>query len=477
MKLIEFRKQTDSGHSGFSLVEALIAFSLLVVSLAGLLVTFQGVGKETNFTDEHYSAMFLAQKVLEDINNKTIDNPHFFSELIHAAEGEEKSVVNGCSPYFQLLENTVNFDRLLPSEDLPIATGPLFEQLKNYSVQVSSAFVEDPATKEPYSNLRKVKIKIRWKSKDNSLQDYEISQFINGIDEEEFKKFPEIFVSTEIKKKIADGGAAKISELLEGQNISEYIKTNPGADAKVIQDLGEFIYFVRETIDKDAARLDEIQSCESDSGLLISSPDPLNNIKAAELLKKIARMYEDRTLSICYSFLLLRDYLNGNLAKAFAEPVLIGKTLSSSLRDLSFSLEDISDLSFQVPLALAAAERSYLRLINSPFVEIIPKRKEPDYLKKAIDIEKLGLLEKPENNDSEKQLGSLRKTIGSIEARFIGHHPNFTDYLRKEKEICQDQKTFRNYYSGIVQYFEYVGSIPAITKKIIASIPPGYIKK
>ena len=70
------RPRIWAARQGMSLLEVLIAVSILVAGVLYMVLAFRGgASKQESFSSEHFTAMFLAQKMLEDINDQVVVNP------------------------------------------------------------------------------------------------------------------------------------------------------------------------------------------------------------------------------------------------------------------------------------------------------------------------------------------------------------------------------------------------------------------
>ncbi|MBF0544384.1 MAG: hypothetical protein HQM08_08120 [Candidatus Riflebacteria bacterium] len=459
------------------MIEVLIAISIFAASIGVLVFTFLNAGKETVFTDEHFSAMFITQKVLEDINNRVIDNPYFFEELIQKGDGEEKPIVNGISQYFALIEDTNNDGKLIRGKDLPINSGPLNSQLNNFTVQVSSAFVEDQSTKEPFKNLLNVTVYVRWISRDGNKKEYHVSQLLQGVNQDQFKTPPEIAYSVKRKEEIEEGAKQELSGFLNGGSAQDYLSHNSAVSKEVLMNIGKLMYMIDSLDYNDDKIISTIRNLEQAKILVMENMDLENSLKAIEYQRQIAEQYEKRAMVLCSYLYSFKDMLTPQVIAVFANPLLIGSLLADNINYLNTYLEKISDAALQVPISLAASERSFLSLISPPYHDFIPKRKETVFLRKVIDIEKIGILKISNDSEAQSHLNVLQANIKDFNKRFTGIYPNFTDYLAKEIQVCSDLKLLREKYSGIVEVFRYIERLPTITIAAKSSVPATFKKK
>lgn len=120
---------------GFTIIEVLIALSLLFTLITFLLVALKGRENEGRTSSKFLNAVMLAQKIADDLENRTRENPHAIEKL--AALTPEGTAVDAGSEFFRYLEDTTADGTL--GEDAPItaASGSLHAQFKDYRFRVS----------------------------------------------------------------------------------------------------------------------------------------------------------------------------------------------------------------------------------------------------------------------------------------------------------------------------------------------------
>jgi hypothetical protein len=472
---------------GVTLIEILCAVALLAFSFVGLLVTFQGIGQETPFTAAHYSAMFLAQKILEDINGRISENPHAFTDLIMTAEGKEFPVVPGESPYFKLLENTRDFNRLKVGEDIPFPPGDyLYKQLEPFTVQVSTRFVENGITKDPLKNLILVKVRVGWKTKTGAQKEYTISQFIEGTGDDSFLDSPNLTLSAKALASLDPEAIATMAFLLGAAPDLGAIKAaNPPVsgyllDENAILDAGRVLCLLDNCKKRDADLIAKILTLESQRDALLGVTDLTSTLKCADLQRQVAEAYEQKSVNLVSQLLLLKEPLE-RLQPAFAQPQILGRNLSKRMPRFISALRGIRIACEAVQLSFSAAEKSYLRLIDTEFLKNIPRRKEPGIFRKVLDIQKIGVIrllkrkeaikDSAKKNETVQIMESLKSNIFKFESKYNGRFPNFTDYLAKERSICQTVATLESAYLGVAQAFEALTALFDSSEALENSIP------
>jgi len=486
------RKVRNPARSGLTLLEIMMAFALLVFSFTVLITTFYGAGRETPFTSEHFTAMFLAQKVIEDINGRVQDNPHFFTELIRDAEGEPLPVVNGQSKYFRLLENTKNFNRLLPGEDLPIVKGDLFAHFKPFKVQVST-HLEDPITKQPQKNMVALNVVVTWTSKEGFAKEYKLNQLLYGTNDDLFREPPSTKLTLEEQKDLDRNAVLTLANLLAplvpslasptpGKfSIADIMNATPGGDAQAVIEAGRVVYLLQRNTLRDDKFVDTIIPIEAERDKLkwvVEKPeksisDKDSCLRFVSLQKQIGALYEQKALNHISHLLMMRESLP-NIEIICRNPQILGKNLSLCTPFILGWLNTANIAADLSLLDLSSAEKCFLTLVNPPILAILPRRKEPRLFQKILDVQKVAVLKELKDGEADQLLRQLHENIDLFNKKFYGQHPNFTDYLNQEKILSSDLKTIRENYSGLFEVFKFIGGLSDYITEMIKSVPRDY---
>ena len=472
-----------------TLVEILIALGLLAFSYIVLVTTFQGAGREMAFTSEHYTAMFLAQKVLEDVNQRLQENPHMFTELIQDATGECVPVVGGASKYFRLLENTVNFNRLLPEEDQPITTGPLFDQLKGFTVQISTRLDHPLAAGK--RNLIEVEVIIRWVTREGMARDYRLSQLLEGTDDVAFAE-PYTSSVSPVEQALLDRGALQAlvgilspahPELAaipaDALTVGAIQKVCPGASPDAVMDFGRGLYLIQDFLLLTDTVNAAIRPLEAARDALLpalaksskSSVDYAACLKYTDLQQKISALYQKKGIGVVQRLLLLTPLLP-RLKNVLADPETnLGPRLSLYTPLVVGQLMMSNQALDIVQLAFSSAEKCYLSLTRPPVLDTLPRRQEPVIFRRILDLQKIATLLMPADSEAKSYLGGFLLNIRQFRAKYYGANPNFVAFLDRESERGKDLATLRQNFTGLVQIFKMVQDLSDRIDDVVAVVP------
>ncbi|MBF0543648.1 MAG: hypothetical protein HQM08_04405 [Candidatus Riflebacteria bacterium] len=435
----------------FSLLEVLIAVSIFAGAALLLILTMrQGAGKTEVFSNEHFTAMFLAQKVLEDINDRVVINPHFFNELIASASGADLKVVDGESPFFRLLENTKNFETLDAKDDLPITplSKDLYDQLKGFKCRVESFFISDPENSgQSINNLIEVRITISWKDASGNFQKYKIQQMIHGQNRDTLRTpipQPPKFPQTVAVKALCSWFDPNFS--VDGNSIDSFIKFNKGGDPNKVLALGRLLSALLmcnssvsdfETAIQNAKT--ELQHLKDTNG----RPDQI-----AKLTEYLAQLKEQKASTLFYIFGRVEEDLR-ELAKEPLNTANIGEELKKIKGALAGAPILLANHLFKISLNFAIAEANYKELLI-PMQKGVSANREIFLLQHFIDLRKAGILISAQwgmNPDSRIQ--EHQANLISFLKVYKGHQPIFCDYLSKERQISKSINTLKYEYKAL----------------------------
>lgn len=343
-------KKFNSLKKALTLTEVCIAVALLALAFGSIVVFYRNATLETSFTSEHFTAMFLAQKVLEDINSRVKIDPYFYTELIQNASGKEEPVVgNNCSKYFRLIENTKNFSSLSLEDDEPISSGELYEQLKNFTVQVSSSFVENPSTNQPYENLLKIDIFIRWPTKGSNIKrEYKLSQYLYGINDSLYQTFPKIKLSEVEKAQIEQGSLEYLAYLFgypkESFSLSLLQTKFDDSLLQDLLDLGLIGYILKLGLEVEDKYKSKIESLEHVQNLYKNKQEISDKLKNLDLQISIANLYEEKAFQLIHLLLCIKEPLE-NLLNSLSKKSDYIARISQNTRRTSTYLKNYSNYS------------------------------------------------------------------------------------------------------------------------------------
>jgi hypothetical protein len=125
-----------------SIVEVLMAFLVLGLTILPVIGLFSGAGREAQHTADHTSSLALSAKVAEELRLAAWENPHFFADMRDDPDfGGTQSIVNGSSPFFAAIEDSAPpYGRLRAGVDAGIApsSGTLFRELSSHDLRVQA---------------------------------------------------------------------------------------------------------------------------------------------------------------------------------------------------------------------------------------------------------------------------------------------------------------------------------------------------
>lgn len=436
---------------GLSLLEVIIALTILSVSVLGIISVFRNSGtKAESFSSERFTAMFLAQKIIEDINFRCTENPYFFDQIIASVTGELKEVVSSGSEYFDMLGNTKNFTSLERDEDKSFTdnTTSIYNQLKRFKYRVESKFVPDKSTGNSYPNLVDVTVYIYWKEKSGKDNVYTISQRIHGTSQKTFTK-----ISDEITEPFTEDNAGealwdKVFPDLAPSSplLASYMSKNGGGDRKIVEALGHLMY-IKLIGNQVSDKYDnKISQKENEINSLLAA-SPIDYQSLAESQEELAQLYEQEgsRLFIYYAKLLssIDTLHNSTLNKTS-----MGSKLYSGKASISGLCWSAIQTNNQMIMCFAGAQKAYIQLLKAPYKTGIDKRRETEILRNLIAIEKLEILLRNPLENVTPQLTALRKQLEDFKTTFKGKQPIFVDYLNEELKICKNMSSLCGYYGG-----------------------------
>ncbi|MBF0500915.1 MAG: prepilin-type N-terminal cleavage/methylation domain-containing protein [Candidatus Riflebacteria bacterium] len=156
-------------HSpGFTFVELTVGLFLLGVLGTMVVMAIQSTGRETDFTDNHFTGLLLSQKVVEDLNEEIWINPHGFSTLgIEGNHGLDSPITDGEAVFFTNLQDEKSpWQQIEPSEGKIDSNHlPLYDQVQNFRLGVNAKRLAPPGGGTPDENIYRGGIVFSWKGK------------------------------------------------------------------------------------------------------------------------------------------------------------------------------------------------------------------------------------------------------------------------------------------------------------------------
>lgn len=468
--MTRFRRKTDRGTS---LLEVIIATGILLgVGLYVIMLIRGGGMKQESFSSEHFTAMFLAQKVIEDINDQVAVNPYYFNELIsYASGGSPQSVVDGKSPFFRLLENTAGFASLVPGEDLPITKeSDLYDQLKMFSCKVDSGLVPDPDNPgNSLPNLVRITVAISWKDRVGMAHQYSIEQNIYGYNHERLKIPPNF---EPIEKDLIVQGLYKWLDpeyKSDDWSIDKFILYNKGGDSESIMALGTMLtgLLMCDTSVKEFNA--SISRAEGDLGKFLKQKVKASKIVA--LKEHIAQLKEQKACTLFYIFSRIEPAIR-KLENSPLDETVLGPKLFEKRKGLAGTPILLLNHTLKISIGFASSESIYREILAPPQRGVSPNR-QIQLIQHMIDLKKIGLLLSFESGTKpDQRMGEFRKSLSRMIGRYKGKQPQFVKYLEREMQIAQNADNLKKAMGGLYKQLSLVQNLSKPLTKIYEKVSP-----
>lgn len=353
----------------FSLIEVIIGLAILFVVISFILVALRGRETESRKSAKFFNAVFLAQKIVDDLDNRCRENIYAVNEL--AEKKGTYRIVEGGEPLFQYLEDTNSNGKL--DDDLAITevAGSIYGQFKDFTYQVNF-------DRSHGNGLARADVLVRWE--DRGEQSYRVSQVLPDLPgkvESDVGSLLEIELTDEMIRNFLFPEEDPLDELLEKYKF----------DRTLAEQLARVQYISRAAAksinDTDAAIL-QIQ----------------NSRKGATLdgMLEMAKMREENAIKIvqCYGLLLLPlseiQKLQGKAAFDFGG-FLFNEKLIDLMKDLARLAKNVEGqknrncLALRFNLELAEAMNLYLQMITSKDLALeLPYNRRVGMLVRVVDL-------------------------------------------------------------------------------------------
>lgn len=265
----------------FSLIELVIG--LFILSLVGIMLGsfLKSASHQSDFGAEHFTAILLAQKVIEDCAQEIVINPHAFSTLgLEATPGSPISVVNGQSPFFTVIQDSLPpFGEIDPGgidENLQ----PLFSQVRDFSLEITA---KRQAPTGPLHGVYSARIGFSWKSRTGKGK-YSIDcSFPSLVGEKKAGLLMPPPDPTDLEKEIAKAFFGDVTKTLPA------IISEQGGDENVIRAMGT-VHLLGRSFFRSSFVAAVTRDNRELSAALASTVDP---IEISNILKRLEKNHFD----------------------------------------------------------------------------------------------------------------------------------------------------------------------------------------
>jgi len=419
-------RRHTSRSSGFTLVETLVAFAVLVLALIPVLTLFTSAGKQARQTSDYGQALALDQKVAEELELANWENIHKVEELTNEPGfATPASVVEGRSPFFAVVEDhETPYGLIRPGEDPAIdkTCGPLYEQLRTFQFSLQSKPRKLPTS----GTVLDVKLSTRWidfrqQPRDLSL-DLPLGQHGCWLQ-----------VPTAVSdRKVADVEIVKQLYPDRAGTSLESLAVRIGADREAGRAVGESVLLVNDlsAVLADAnAKIDQVLSgIEKDS----SSP------ATARALLEVGRIHEAGAAT-CLGIMVFLNTRLLPLGISFTSAKL--GTPRPALASYITPMMQLNYLDILFKQHLTLAQVFYARAYDAPLGELLSRRMRFRVFMKLADLAKLETV--TSNPDGLPRLRSILEDFMKFQD---GRNQNFHDFAREELRLCKDLDTLRAGY-------------------------------
>ncbi len=461
---------------GFSLVEVLIAVTILSITGLGFILAFRQSGaKQEAFSSEHFSAMFITQKIFEDIGSRLRENPHYFNEL-EKENGEVRKVVDDRDGFFHLLENTDDFTYLDETQDEPISpkTAALFQQYNGFSYSVDVVPGSDPGTGDKIPGLLTVSIAVFWTEKQGAEREYRVSHQVQGFDESLFRRDTtkgfETFDEDEVSRNLWE--ICSPGSMPARPTFKSFIDLNRG-DPGLVFDLAVLVRLSVLCENVNEKYNAEILDLTASRDAIAGSFDPKMIARSAVLQEKLAKAFEEKaSFQVGFAFLALPSvlFLQG---KSFDENSM-GSLVSPVVDDVARYVWKTSFVAERILYDFEVARSLYASLLRPPYKDGVSQRKITTISRKVLDLYKMVALIDSGTKRSSDHMQEVKGFLDFLNQQFKGRQPHFVKFLNTEYQICTTIDTLLDFYGGkqgVGGQLCDLGNSPQVLDEIYMHIP------
>jgi len=158
----------------FSLVEILVAIGILVLAASFVVSFFSARSGENQKTVNYYQAMFIAGKIIEDLDNAVRENPYFIPELKNLT-GKYR-VFDPLSPFFISIEDFDSDGRL---DDVSADYKDFFDikKLDNFEYRITLSAVA--GCESHTDHIAEARVVVSWND-NGRAKDYSLTTVLAG---------------------------------------------------------------------------------------------------------------------------------------------------------------------------------------------------------------------------------------------------------------------------------------------------------
>ncbi len=316
---------------GFSLIEIVIGFSILLFVGAMFLTFLQSSSKEAAFSSEIFDAVVLSQKVSEDILEELAVNPYGLETLgVQNSKKSKNHVVDRDSIFFSYFEDRKKpYGQINPERDggLDETVQPLYDSVKKFKFNVTGKRIAESGNSFN-RNLVECDINFSWGAKTGKGRYMNSVQFFSPVTEKEVT--PQLIVNQ------ASIDARIPAEVFNKSASVGEIAAQTGENAETILALGRIAIISRDFLNSPVFKAEAAKVNQLTKNL--GSISDIKNYYETTLELALA-WYE--LAKYCYQIVMLLD-------PQFAILQLQGKFVGLTGSGLNPMVFELSLMNFQV---------------------------------------------------------------------------------------------------------------------------------
>lgn len=435
--------------TGFSIVEVLVASSILVLAVVPIITLFSTTAQQTRQTGDFTLAMMLQERVAEDMRIASWENPHAVDDPRMVGDGTLAPIVDGQSIYFRGLEDTAApFGQIDDDKDRGIdASFPeLYDQVKTYQFGVTSARRPLPTEGE----VLDVDLEMRWKDAKDRTRSMPLRSVVPIVQ-------PRITVPITVRDRVAADG--HIHEILymdrpQSETLSQAAAAT-GADLETVRALGD-VMLVMGSLAFTRPEYDTIT--QNLAAAVTAATDQIGRFRARTAL---GRYQEARAAAYVQAVVYLGDKVT-QLAASSAD------RLGNPPPDpIIYSDEMVMTawLPKRLGEAISETASTYTEAYNDEAALQLPRIRARVFMK-ILELCKIQALTAGLSDP-----GHLQKILASYNLAEAGRNINFANYGRTEAALCASLESLRTAFRSPALLDAY-GSIEKMAAPAVDALVP-----
>lgn len=436
----------------FSLLEVCLAFCVLGLALLPMLTSFSQATRGVAQTSEYTQALFLTQMALEDEQARFEINPLVLLEDEASLQVQAAPVVDGGSPYFQVIEDTAEpFGRMIPGSDLAIdpAKSSLYQQLQRFQLSTDVDFRSHPEIPDSPTALAEIQVEMSWSGIDGKARYFTI---------------PTLLARPRVNTDTQDLQVTNVAEYEdairrhfypddpEGRTLRQAVSAR-GADLDTMLDLGLVVIF-------ETALENELKRCDED---IEKAKQWRGEAGAAASQQAEADIWEGKTHERKASLALhvplrvlsrLERLAQGNFVTRLGSPPPAAERFVPQLWRFGYLPSGMLRFGREAVIA-------YARAAQGEPAAALPRRRLLALQYRILEMSHLlllcGLDMKP----------FLQDLISQMITQQDGKNPYVVSYARNYNELLQNPDRMRQVFSAWTERIDRFTGVPAVIDRLV----------